>query len=67
MLTKETGYGDDVVEYIGQSAVEQAIWNKIHHKHFHLVEQARICQGQLREAFGYLTMTIAATQVLAGT
>ena len=57
----------EVVEYIGQSAVEQAIWNGIHNKRFYLAEQAPICQGPMREAFGYLATTIAAKQVLAGT
>ncbi len=57
----------EVVEYIGQSAVEQAIWNGIHNKRFYLEEQAPICQGPMREAFGYLVTTIAAQQVLAGT
>ena len=43
--------GGEVVEHTGQSAVEQAIWNGIHHKRFYLAEQASICQGSMREAF----------------
>ena len=66
VVSDEQGDGE-VVEYIGQSAVEQAIWNGIHHKCFHLAEQAPICKGPMREAFGYLATTIAARQVLAGT
>ena len=63
IVTEETGDGD-VVEFEGQSAVEQAIWNGIHKQRFFLAEQAPICQGQMREAFGYLATTIAARQVL---
>ncbi len=66
LLSDETRDGN-AIEYIGQTAVEQAIWNGIHHKHFHIAEQAPICQGPMRAAFGYLATTIAACQVLAGT
>ena len=66
IVSDETEDGD-VIEHIGQTAVEQAIWNGIHHKRFHLAEQAPICQGTMREQFGYLATTIAARQVLAGT
>ncbi len=33
VVSDETGDGD-VIEYIGQTAVEHAIWNGIHHKRF---------------------------------
>ncbi len=59
----EAGDGE-VTEYEGQSAMEQAIWQGIHHKRFYLAEQAPICQGPMSEAFGYLATTIAARQVL---
>jgi hypothetical protein len=41
VVSEETDDGD-VVEYIGQTAVEQMILNGIHHKRFHLAEQAPI-------------------------
>ena len=47
--------------------MENAIWDRIHKKRFHLAEQAPICQGQLRGDFGYLANTPATSQVLAGT
>ena len=65
IVTDETGDGD-VIEFEGQSSVEQAIWGGIHKQRFFLAEQAPICQGQMREAFGYLATTIAARQVLEG-
>ena len=66
VVTEETGDGD-VLEYRGQSAVQHAIWNGIHKSRFYLGEQAPICQGEMRQAFGYLATSIAARQVLAGT
>ena len=64
-MSSESEAGDgEVTEYVGQFAVEQAIWQGIHHKRFYLAEQAPICQGPMREAFGYLATTIAARQVL---
>ncbi|MEJ2137350.1 MAG: hypothetical protein P8X86_19155, partial [Desulfofustis sp.] len=66
IVSEETDDGD-VIEHEGQANVEQAIWNGIHHQRFHIAEQAPICKGAMREAFGYLATTIAARQVLAGT
>ena len=66
MVSKEIGDGG-IIEYEGQSAVEKAIWGEIHNKQFYLGEQAPICKGSMRDAFGYLATTIAARQVLAGT
>ena len=67
VVSEESEAGDgEVTEYEGQTAVEQAIWNGIHNKRFYLAEQAPICQGPMREAFGYLATTIAARQVLEG-
>ena len=62
IVTEETGDGN-VREFGGQSAVEQAIWDGIHNQRFYLAEQAPICQGPMREAFGYLATTIAARQI----
>ena len=65
VVSEETDAADgEVREFKGQSAVEQAIWDGIHNKHFYLAEQAPICKGPMREAFGYLATTIAARQVL---
>ena len=47
--------------------MENAIWDRIHKKIFHLAEQAPIYQGQLRGDFGYLANTPATNQVLYGT
>ena len=66
VVSKEIGDGG-IIEYEGQSAVEKAIWGGIHNKRFYLGEQAPICKGSMRDAFGYLATTIAARQVLAGT
>jgi hypothetical protein len=66
VVTEEVG-GGEVAEFESQSAVEQAIVDGIHNKRFYLAEQAPICKGSMREAFGYLASTIAARQVLAGT
>ena len=66
VVSKEIGDGG-IIEYEGQSAVEKAIWGEIHNKRFYLGEQAPICKGSMRDAFGYLATTIAARQVLAGT
>ena len=64
-MSSESEAGDgEVAEYMGQSAVEQAIWNGIHHKRFYLAEQAPICQGPMQDAFGYIAMMIAAQHVL---
>ena len=57
----------EVEEFQGQSAVEKAIFDGIHNERFYLAEQAPICKGSMREAFGYLATTITARQVLAGT
>lgn len=66
VVSEEIGDGE-VIEHEGQAEVEQAIWNGIHHQRFHLAEQAPICKGAMKEAFGYLATTIAARQILAGT
>ena len=66
VVSKESGDGA-IIEHEGQSAVEKAIFEVIHNKRFYLGEQAPICKGSIREAFGYLATTIAARQVLART
>ena len=37
-----------VVDFTGQDKVKNAIWDIIHKKIFHLVEEVPICQGQLQ-------------------
>ena len=59
--------GGGVREVEGQAEVENVLWSNIHNQRFYLGEQAPICKGQMRNAFGYLATTIAARQVLAGT
>ena len=59
--------GGGVREVEGQTGVENVLWSNIHNQRFYLAEQAPICKGQMRNAFGYLATTIAARQVLAGT
>ena len=56
-----------IVDFIGQDKAENAIWDIIHKKRFHLAEQAPIFQGRLRGDFGYLAITPATRQVLSGT
>ena len=56
-----------IVDFTGQDRVENAIWDRIHKKRFHIAEQAPICQGQLRGDFGYLPNTPDTSQVLAVT
>ncbi len=36
---------EQVVDYVGQLAVEQVTWNGIHHKRFYIADQSPICQG----------------------
>ena len=38
----------------------------IHQQRFYLAEQAPVCQGRLREDFGYLANTRASAEVLDG-
>ena len=56
-----------IVDITGQYKVENAIWDRIHKKIFHLVELSPICQGKLRGDFSYLSKTPATSQVLSGT
>ena len=47
--------------------MQTAIWDEIHGRRFYLAEQAPICQGTLREDFGYMAATEVAKSVLEGT
>ena len=66
LVTTATEDGD-ITEHSGQAAMQEAIWSEIHDQRFYLAEQAPICQGRLREDFGYLAQTQTAREVLAGT
>ena len=50
-----------------QPAVENAIWDEVHRKRFHLAESAPICKGQLRGSFGHMATSPTAKAVLVGT
>jgi hypothetical protein len=55
-----------IEEYSTQDSVQSAIFRKIHRKRFFLAEAAPICQGPLREAFGYLARSAMAEAILDG-
>ena len=42
-----------VLDFDTEEAVQEAIFNEVHHKLYNLVEEAPICQGALRGQFGY--------------
>ena len=56
-----------VQEYTSREGVQEAIFREIHRKRFFLVEEAPICQGTLREDFGYLARLATAEAILEGT
>ena len=64
-MTEEDETGD-IQESEGKSYVEREIFDRIHNKRFYAAEQAPICKGPIREAFGCLSTTIALRQVLNG-
>jgi hypothetical protein len=58
---------DTIIEHSTQESMNKAIWDNIHHKRFHLAEDAPICQGELRDKFGYNATSPTAQAVLDGT
>jgi len=56
-----------VSEKTTQYEVEQAIFKAVHGERYQMAEESPICQGQLREDFGYLANTPSSQQVLDGT
>jgi len=48
----EDGAGG-VLDFDTEEAVQEAIFNEVHRKHYNLAEEAPICQGALRGQFGY--------------
>lgn len=55
-----------IQEATTERSVQEVIWDNIHGKRFHLVEQAPICKGKLRGDSGYMANTPAAQAVLQG-
>jgi hypothetical protein len=54
-------------EHSTQAAVEETIFNEIHRRRFFLAEDAPICKGEIRELFGYQSLTATAQSILNGT
>jgi hypothetical protein len=61
--TKDGG----VLEFTTQVDMHEAIWSNISWKRFYLAEEAPICNGQLREVFGYNVDFEMGKEVLEGT
>ena len=55
-----------IVTHNTESEVQETIWNEIHRKRFYAAERASICQGKMREDFGYTAVSPAAEAVLQG-
>ena len=55
-----------ITEYSTQQEVQSVVWDKIHQECYHMAEEAPICQGRLREDFGYNADTPAGDKVLEG-
>jgi hypothetical protein len=56
-----------VKEINGKEELHEAIWDNIHRKRFYLAEEAPICSGLLRDAFGYNSVTPTAKAIQEGT
>ncbi len=53
-----------VLDFDTEEAVQEAIFNKVHCKQYNLAEEAPICQGPLRDQFGYTATSPTARSVL---
>ncbi len=62
----EDGAGG-VLDFDTEEAVQEAIFNEVHRKRYNLAEEAPICQGALRDQFGYTATSPTARSVLDGT
>ena len=62
----EDGAGG-VLDFDTEEAVQEAIFNEVHCKHYNLAEEALICQGALCGQFGYIATSPTAQSVLDGT
>ncbi len=56
-----------VIKFTSQAEVHEAIWSNIHWKQFYLAKEAPICNGPLREEFGYNVDSEVGEEVLEGT
>ncbi len=54
-------------DHSSQTEVQEAIWDNIHRKSFHLAESAPLCQEPLRGTFGYNAICDTSKQILDGT
>ena len=64
----QVGQPDGTVEEsTGQENLQEAIWNNIHKKRFHLAESAPLCSGNLRGTFGYNAICQTLQEILDGT
>ena len=62
-IVSESAEDGAVTKFKGQSAVDKAIFLRIHAHRFYLPEQAPVFQGTLRIEFGYQTNMVAGRQV----
>jgi hypothetical protein len=53
-------------ECTGQEELQEAIWNYMHWKRFHLVELASLCQEPLCGTFGYNAICQTLQEILDG-
>ncbi len=53
-------------EYTGQEELQEAIWDNIHRKRFHLAKLASLCQEPLRGTFGYNAICQTSQEILDG-
>ena len=56
-----------VQEHNGQDELNEAIWDNIHRKRFHLAESVPLCNGALRGTFGYNAICHISHMILEGT
>jgi hypothetical protein len=60
-------HGDGTTEeYTGQEEMQEAIWDNIHRKRFHLAELAPLCQEPLRGTFRYNAICQTSQEILDG-
>jgi hypothetical protein len=53
-------------EYTGQEELQEAIWNNIHWKRFHLAKSAPLCQETLCGTFSYNPICQTSHEILDG-
>ena len=65
-MVSESADDGTVTKFKEQSAVEEAIFSRIHNYRFYLPEHAPVCQGRLHGKFGYQVNTVAGRHMLSG-